>query len=244
MKVDINCDLGESFGSFAKGNDTEMMPFISSANIACGFHAGDPSSMRRTVKLCLENGVHIGAHPGLPDLAGFGRRRMEMTAQEVYELVLYQLGALQAIVKAEGGILKHVKPHGALYNMAAVDRALADAIAEAVYRLDSALVLYGLSGSQLIQAGEAKGLRVANEVFADRSYQADGTLTPRSHPQAVISDPEMAAARVALMVKYGVVKALDGTDLPIRAETVCLHGDGSSAVALAKALWNKLREKV
>jgi 5-oxoprolinase (ATP-hydrolysing) subunit A len=244
VRIDINCDLGESFGSFTKGNDSKIMPFITSANIACGFHAGDPGSMRRTVRLCLDNGVHIGAHPGLPDLVGFGRRRMEVSAQEVYELVLYQLGALQAFVKAEGAMLRHVKPHGALYNMAVVDRALADAIAEAVYRVDSSLVLFGLSGSQLVQAGEARGLQVANEVFADRSYQADGTLTPRSHPQAVISDPEMAAARVALMVKYGVVKALDGTDLPIRAETVCVHGDGSGAVAMAKALWNKLKEKV
>jgi 5-oxoprolinase (ATP-hydrolysing) subunit A len=242
MRVDLNCDLGESFGAFTKGNDTGLMPFITSANIACGFHAGDPSSMRRTVRLCMENNVSIGAHPGLPDLQGFGRRVMEISPQEVYELVLYQIGALEAFVRAEGSILKHVKPHGALYNMAAVDRSLADAIAEAVYRFDPKLILYGLAGSQLIQAGEAKGLKTANEVFADRSYQADGTLTPRSHPQAVISDPDMAAARVALMIKYGIVKALDGTDISIRAETVCVHGDGSNAITLAKALWNKLKD--
>jgi 5-oxoprolinase (ATP-hydrolysing) subunit A len=242
MRVDVNCDLGESFGAFTKGNDAGLMPFITSANIACGFHAGDPASMRRTVRMCMENNVSIGAHPGLLDLQGFGRRVMEITPQEVYELVLYQIGALEAFVRAEGTILKHVKPHGALYNMAAVDRPLADAIADAVYRFDPKLILYGLAGSQLIQAGQDKGLKTANEVFADRSYQADGMLTPRSHQQAVITDPDMAAARVALMLKYGVVKALDGTDISIRAETVCVHGDGPNAIALAKALWNKLKD--
>ncbi|MGZ0049366.1 LamB/YcsF family protein [Brevibacillus gelatini] len=234
--VDLNCDMGESFGAYKLGNDQEILQYISSANIACGFHAGDPSTMRKTVKLALESRVAIGAHPGLPDLVGFGRRNMDISAQDAYDLVVYQIGALQAFVQAEGGVMQHVKPHGALYNMAAVRPALAEAIAEAVYRVNPELVLFGLAGSELTRAGEKIGLRTAHEVFADRTYQADGTLTPRTQPDALIAEEAKSLAQVVRMVTEGKVQSLQGVDVPIRADTICIHGDGAHALAFAQSI--------
>lgn len=240
--VDLNCDLGESFGAYTIGRDEELLKLVSSANIACGFHAGDPAVMRRTVALCLDNGVAIGAHPGLPDLQGFGRREMRITREEAYELTLYQIGALDAFVRAAGGRLRHVKPHGALYNMAARDRLLAEAIAEAVRRFDSGLLLYGLSGSELTAAGKRLGLPVVSEVFADRRYSPDGFLVPRSEPDAVIHDGDAAVAQVLRMVTTGTVQATDGSIIPIDARTVCIHGDGLHAVSFAAGLRGALTD--
>lgn len=234
--IDMNCDLGENFGVYRHGQDEAVMPFISSANIACGYHAGDPRTMRETVRLCLEQGVAIGAHPGLPDLNGFGRREIGISAQEAYDYVVYQTGALDAFVRSEGGVLRHIKPHGALYNMAARDPALAEAIAEAVYRLNPSLILFGLSGSQLIAAGKRLGLATASEVFADRAYRADGSLVPRTEANALINDEEQAARRVLQMVRQGSVTSSDGAVVPIEADTVCLHGDGARAPEFAKLL--------
>ncbi|WP_438444471.1 5-oxoprolinase subunit PxpA [Gorillibacterium sp. sgz5001074] len=240
MTVDLNSDLGESYGAYVIGRDEDLLKRVSSANIACGFHAGDPSVMRRTVRLCLEHGVAIGAHPGLPDLQGFGRREMRITPDEAYGMTLYQIGALDAIVRAEGGQLRHVKPHGALYNMAARDRRLADAIAEAVARFDTGLVLFGLSGSELLRAGQARGLATASEVFADRRYLADGTLVPRSQPEAVLHEEAEAVAQVLRMVREGTAVASDGSAVTIQADTVCLHGDSPHAAAFAVRLRSEL----
>jgi len=240
LRIDLNCDMGESFGIWRLGDDEAVLPYITSANIACGVHAGDPSTMRRTVRMALDRGVAVGAHPGLPDLVGFGRRNLAITPEEAYDLVVYQVGALAAFVKAEGGRLQHVKPHGALYNMAAKDRALADAIAAAVAAVDPGLILFGLAGSELVRAGQRAGLRVAAEAFADRTYQADGSLTPRRTPGALIDDPDRAAEQVVRLVKEGKVRALDGTELTVHADTVCLHGDGARAVELAHAIRARL----
>ncbi len=201
--IDINCDMGESFGAYQLGTDEEILKYITSANIACGFHAGDPATMRKTVKLALEHEVGIGVHPGLPDLAGFGRRNMDISPQEAYEMVVYQIGSLWGFVKAEGGRIQHVKPHGALYNMAAVNRELSEAIAEAVYKVNPELILFGLAGSELVKASEKAGLRTASEVFADRTYQQDRTLTSRKLPHAVITDDDAAVAQVIRMAKEG-----------------------------------------
>jgi 5-oxoprolinase (ATP-hydrolysing) subunit A len=239
-RVDLNCDMGESFGAYRIGSDEAILTYITSANIACGFHAGDPGTMRRTVKLALEHGVMIGAHPGLPDLQGFGRRNMAISPQEAYDLVVYQVGALQGFVQAEGGAMQHVKPHGALYNMAAANPELARAIAEAVYRVNPELYLVGLAGSQLVTQGEKTGLRVKREVFADRTYQQDGALTPRSQPDALITDDEQAVAQVIRMVKEGKVTTRQGTDIEIAAETVCIHGDGPHALAFARNIRESL----
>jgi 5-oxoprolinase (ATP-hydrolysing) subunit A len=236
QSVDLNCDLGESFGAWTLGHDAEVMASITSANIACGYHAGDPGVMRRTVRLARDAGVAIGAHPGLPDLAGFGRRDMHVSADEVTGMVLYQVGALAAIARAEGVTLQHVKPHGALYNVAARDRVLAEAIADAVRVFDPSLVLFGLAGSALVAAGEALGLRVAAEVFADRAYRADGSLVPRGTPGAVIADPAQVAARAVEMVRYGRVTATTGERVTLRADTICVHGDTPDAPALAGSL--------
>ncbi|MDR9503754.1 5-oxoprolinase subunit PxpA [Brevibacillus agri] len=239
--VDLNCDMGESFGAYRLGNDQAILQHVSSANIACGFHAGDPSTMRKTVKLAIESRVAIGAHPGLADLVGFGRRNMDISAQDAYELVVYQIGALQAFVQAEGGVMQHVKPHGALYNMAATRPALAEAIAEAVYRVNPELVLFGLAGSELTRAGEKIGLRTAHEVFADRTYQADGTLTPRTQPDALIADEAESLAQVVRMVTEGKVQSLQGVDVPIRADTICIHGDGAHALAFTESIRQALQ---
>lgn len=238
--VDVNCDMGESFGAYQLGNDPEILAYISSANIACGFHAGDPATMKRTVRMALESGVAIGAHPGLPDLVGFGRRNMEISAEEAYDIVVYQIGALQAFVQAEGGIMQHVKPHGALYNMAATRVPLAEAIAEAVYRVNPHLILYGLAGSQLTMAGEKIGLRVAQEVFADRTYQQDGTLTPRTQPDAMITDQKQALSQVVRMVAEGRVLSQQGIEVPISADTICIHGDGAHALDFARLIQQAL----
>jgi len=234
--VDLNCDMGESFGAYSLGHDEAILPFVTSANIACGFHAGDPAVMKRTVRLALQHHVAIGAHPGLPDLVGFGRREMAISAEEAHDMTVYQLGALAAFVRAEGGTLHHVKPHGALYNMAAVNPALAEAIAEAVYRVQSDACLYGLAGSALISAGQKLGLATAHEVFADRTYQPDGTLTPRRQPNALLTNPAEAISQVVRMVQQGQVRALSGSDVAIRADTVCIHGDGLHALEFARQI--------
>ncbi|NDI35686.1 LamB/YcsF family protein [Chengkuizengella sediminis] len=243
LSVDINCDLGESFGVYSIGMDEEVLKFVTSANIACGFHAGDPSTMRKTVQLCLQNKVAIGAHPGLQDLQGFGRRNIDITPEETYEIVLYQIGALNAFVKAEGGRLHHVKPHGALYNMAAKNRSLADSIARAVYDFDNQLLLYGLSGSELVKAGEQIGLRCANEVFADRTYQDDCALTPRNQKEALIEDAEEATVQVLSMIQQQKVKTVYGKEISIQADTICVHGDGLEALTFVKMIRKKLQEE-
>ncbi len=242
LTIDLNGDLGEGFGVYRLGDDAALLDVVTSANVACGFHAGDPATMRRTVQLALEKGVAVGAHPGLPDLLGFGRRVVEITPQEAYDLTLYQIGALDAFVRAAGSMLRHVKPHGALYNMAARDGALARAIANAVSCFNPKLVLVGLAGSELIRAGEACGLPTASEVFADRNYEADGSLTPRSHPDALVSDAEQAAERVVTMVQRGRVISRQGTEVTLRAETVCIHSDSPHAVALARRIRQRLED--
>ncbi|QDA62159.1 LamB/YcsF family protein [Hymenobacter jejuensis] len=236
LQVDLNCDMGESYGAYQLGHDAAILPFVTSANIACGFHAGDPAVMKKTVRLCLQHNVAIGAHPGLPDLVGFGRREMAVSPEEAFDMVVYQLGALAGFVASEGGTLHHLKPHGALYNMAAVNAALAEAIAEALHRVNPELVLYGLAGSELIRAGQKLGLRTAQEVFADRTYQPNGTLTSRRLPQALITDPNEAIRQVVRMVKEGKVRTLPGEDLAIQADTVCIHGDGAHALAFAQQI--------
>lgn len=238
--VDLNCDLGEGFGVYTMGQDEAILDFVTSGNIACGFHAGDPATMRRTVRLALDKGVAIGAHPGLPDLTGFGRREWAISPQDAYDLVVYQVGALHAFVTAEGSALQHVKPHGALYNMAARSPELARAIATAVFRVDRKLILFGLSGSELVRAGQSLGLRTAHEVFADRTYQSDGSLTPRSQPNALIADPDPSARQVIRMIQEGLVGSCQGIDVPIQADTVCLHGDSSQAPDLARHLRQSL----
>ncbi|MBL8533269.1 MAG: LamB/YcsF family protein [Betaproteobacteria bacterium] len=234
--VDLNSDMGESFGAWTMGDDASLLEVVSSANIACGFHAGDPSVIRRTVQLAARNGVAIGAHPSLPDLAGFGRRSMAVSAGEVYDLVLYQISALAGFARVAGGRLHHVKAHGALYNMAAGDASLAAAIAAAVRDFDADLVLYGLAGSALIDAGEAAGLSVAAEVFADRSYRKDGSLVPRSQPGAVIDEVASAVAQGLDMVRDQRVLSVEGNWVPLRADTICVHGDTPGAVTLAREL--------
>ena len=241
--VDLNCDLGESYGAYKIGNDEEMLSLVTSVNIACGFHAGDPSTMRRTVRLALHNQVAIGAHPGLPDLIGFGRRNMDISPEEAYEMVVYQIGALDAFVRAEGGTMRHVKPHGALYNMAARNKKLADAIAEAVCKVNPELILYGLSDSELIRSGKEVGLATASEVFADRTYQEDGSLTPRNAPDALISDPAVSVKQILTMVKAGMVRSQQGVDVPITAETICIHGDGKHAMDFAGRLREMLQSE-
>ena len=236
MRVDLNCDLGESFGPYTLGDDRGVMGSITSANIACGAHAGDPGVMRLTVRLALESGVAVGAHPGFSDRAGFGRREIAMRPGEVEDLVLVQIGALAAVARAEGDRLRHVKAHGALYNMAARNRALADAIARATASVDSSLILFGLSGSALIDAGRAAGLRVASEVFADRAYTAEGALAPRGEPGSVIEDPAQVVERALAMVRDGAVAAMTGERVPLAADTICVHGDTPGAAALARRL--------
>lgn len=240
-RVDLNCDLGESFGAYKLGVDEEVLQFVTSANIACGFHAGDPGVIHKTVKLALANRVAIGAHPGLPDLIGFGRRVMDISPQEAYDMVVYQVGALAGFVKAEGAFMQHVKPHGALYNMAAKNQELATAIAEAVYKVDPGLILFGLSGSELVKAGKKIGLRTASEVFADRTYQADGSLTPRKQANALITDQEQAISQVIRMVKERTAESQQGSTIAIQADTVCIHGDGAKALVFARKIGEALK---
>ncbi|WP_078434780.1 5-oxoprolinase subunit PxpA [Metabacillus halosaccharovorans] len=242
MKIDINCDMGESFGAYKIGADEEIIHFISSANIACGFHAGDPATMRKTVKLAQKYSVKIGAHPGFEDMKGFGRRNISISPEEAFDLVVYQIGALSGFVTAEGGTLHHVKPHGALYNMAALDRKLAEAIAEAVYKVNPELILYGLSESELIRAGEKLGLRTASEVFADRTYKKNGMLTPRVEKNALIKKDELAIKQVLTMVLEQKVVATNGEKVSIKADTICIHGDGEYAASFARLIYNTLQE--
>lgn len=232
-QVDLNCDMGESFGVYQLGSDMQIMPLVSSANIACGFHAGDPSVMRKTLETAVSQNVAVGAHPGLPDLVGFGRRNMQISAQDVYDMVVYQVGALLGFARTTGIALHHVKPHGALYNMAAKDKALAGAIARAVKDIDPSLVLYGLAGSELIRAGKEVGLKVASEVFADRTYQADGSLTPRTQPNALLQSDDEAVQQVLTMVTEKRVKAVTGEWVSLDADTICIHGDGVHAFSFA-----------
>jgi 5-oxoprolinase (ATP-hydrolysing) subunit A len=232
--VDLNCDLGESFGRYKLAEQKEILKYITSANIACGFHAGDPSVMRETVKLAIENQVKIGAHPGLPDLNGFGRREMKISPKEAYDMVVYQIGALQGFLSTFNEKMQHVKPHGALYNMAAKDGKLAEAIAHAVYDVSPSLILFGLAGSELTKAGEKRGLPTAHEVFSDRTYQSNGTLTSRTQPDALIKNKEQSVAQVIKMVTEGKVTSQQKTQVSLKADTVCIHGDGEHALAFAK----------
>jgi 5-oxoprolinase (ATP-hydrolysing) subunit A len=228
--------MGESFGNYSLGNDEQILNFVTSANIACGYHAGDPSVMRATVLVALAKGVAIGAHPGYRDLQGFGRRFMRITPEEARDMIVYQVGALDAFVRAEGGSMRHVKAHGALYNAAAADADLADAIARAVYSVDPELILFGLSGSELIAAGEAVGLPTASEAFADRTYQDDGTLTPRTRPDALIDEHEEAVRQTIRLVKDGRVRSQRGADVEVRADTICIHGDGPHSLPFARLI--------
>jgi 5-oxoprolinase (ATP-hydrolysing) subunit A len=241
--VDLNCDLGESFGAYQIGNDSEIMKYITSANIACGFHAGDHNVMYQTVEMACKYGLKIGAHPGFPDLIGFGRRNMHLSTEEVYTMVLYQIGALDAFVRAIGTKLHHVKPHGALYNMSACNPSLADAIARAIYHFNPDLTLYGLANSEHITAGENYGLKTAQEVFADRTYQPDGTLTPRIQPNALINNEEHAIQQTLQMVKEKQVTCVTGEKVSILADTICIHGDGEHAVNFAKKIKEALEHE-
>jgi UPF0271 protein len=236
MKIDLNSDLGESFGPWPMGQDAALMDSISSANVACGFHAGDPGVMRATIALAGEKGVAIGAHPGFPDLVGFGRREMKATPAEVEDLVLYQVSALAGMASAQGVKLQHVKAHGALYNMACRDRALAGAIAKAVAAFDRTLILFGLPNSELLRAGEAAGLSVAAEAFADRAYDPDGALTSRTKLGSVIHDTQTVVDRAIRMVRDRQVIAVDGSTIALRADTICLHGDTPGAADHARAV--------
>jgi len=242
MRVDINCDMGESFGAYTIGADADVLPHITSANIACGFHGGDPTVMRTTIAAASALGVAVGAHPGLQDLIGFGRRVMQVTPQEAYDLVVYQIGALLGFCRADGIAMQHVKPHGALYNMAVAQVALADAIARAVHDVDAELILYGLPGSHLLAAAARVGIPTASEVFADRNYLHDGTLVPRSRPDAMVHDVNEAIRRAVRMVKEGVVTDVEGEDIEIRADTICVHGDGPHAAEIARGLKEGLLE--
>ncbi len=236
MKVDLNSDLGESFGAYTIGRDANILELVTSCNIACGFHAGDPAVMNTTVQQAVENGVAIGAHPGLNDLEGFGRRAMQITPKEAYEMVVYQVGALDAFVKVHGGKLQHVKPHGALYNMSYDDYDLAKAIAQAIYDINPELIFMGLAGSEHIRAGKDIGLPVASEVFADRAYDARGRLVSRSKPHAVIQEPQTAVKQVLQMVQDGTVTAEDGSVIAIQADSICVHGDTDQALNLVREI--------
>lgn len=231
MKVDLNADLGEGCG-----NDRALLQLVSSANIACGFHAGDAQTMRQSVLWALEYGVAIGAHPSFPDRENFGRTRMQLPAETVYAQMIYQIGALQAIARSEGGKLVHVKPHGMLYNQSAQEPELAEAVARAVKAVDPHLVLVGLANSESIRAGQALGLTTREEVFADRGYQADGSLVPRSQPGALVESDQQAIAQTLSMIQQGQVQSLSGEWVRVKADTVCLHGDGAHALAFAAQL--------
>ena len=237
MHVDLNADLGEG-----APDDAELLALVSSANIACGWHAGDARLMQATVAAALERGVAIGAHPSYPDRENFGRSEMQLTPEQVRADVIYQVGALDALVRAAGGRLHHVKPHGALYNQAARDPALADSIAAAVLDINPSLAIYGLAGGELLKAAERAGLRAVAEVFADRGYRADGSLVPRNQPGALIHDTNEAVARTVRMVSEGVVQAVTGEIVPLQAQTICLHGDGPHAIAFARAIHQALNQ--
>lgn len=239
-KVDLNADLGESFGAYTIGMDSEVLKYISSANVACGFHAGDPVVMEKTVALAKENGVSIGAHPGHLDLMGFGRRTIAISPSEAKAYTKYQLGALIAFTKALGVKLQHCKPHGALYNSAAVNMDLALAICEGIYEVDPEIIMLGLAGSKHLEAAKQVSLRYASEVFADRGYMDDGTLVPRKMPGAMIHDPDISIARVVKMVKEGCVETITGKIIPIKADSICVHGDNPKAIEFVKRIRDSL----
>ncbi len=236
MYIDINCDLGETDPATGPGNDEAVMPFISSASIACGFHAGDPLTIERTIRSAMRHGVSIGAHPGYPDRQNFGRKAMKMSHEELRAMILYQAGAVMAMAAAAGARMRHVKPHGALYNTAATDYELSVVIARAVRELDPSLILVGQSGSQMIRAARDTGLACASEVFADRAYNDDGTLVARSVEGAVLHDTEVMIRRVIRMIRERVVETISGKLIPIEAETVCIHGDNETAVDFVRKL--------
>jgi len=235
-RVDLNSDLGESFGRYTLGMDDRIIPLISSANVACGYHASDPVVMEQTVARAKAAGVRVGAHPGFPDLMGFGRRNMNVSRQEAKAYVLYQLGALYGFCRAQGVMLQHVKPHGALYNMAAKDYGLASGICEAIKEFDPHLIVLALSGGQLARAAMDMGLSTAQEVFADRGYEEDGTLVDRRKEGAMITDEDEAIRRVTRMVKEGKVQAVTGKEISIQADSICVHGDGAKALAFVEKI--------
>ena len=243
MKIDLNCDLGESFGNYKIGMDEEVIKFISSANIACGFHASDPLVMEKTVALAKENGVKVGAHPGFPDLVGFGRRNMNVSPAELKAMVMYQVGALAAFCKARDIKMNHVKPHGAMYNMAAKDIKLALAIAEGIAEVDDSLILLGLSGSQLLKAAQEVGLKSAAEVFADRAYEEDGSLVARTKAGAVIADENEVIERVIKMIKLGKVQTITGKEIEIKPDSICIHGDNPKALNFVKLIRQRLTQE-
>ena len=236
MRIDLNADVGESFGAYSIGHDAALMKSITSANVAAGFHAGDPSVLRDTIRLAKAGGVAVGAHPGFPDLVGFGRRELRITPRDAEDCVLYQVAAVAGVAAAESVRLKHVKPHGALYNMAARDAALAAAVARAVVAFDRSLILFGPPDSELLKAGHAAGLRVAAEGFADRGYESDASLASREKPGSLIDDPEMVVARAVQMAKDRTVLALDGSVLRLVIDTICVHGDTPGSDQLAARL--------
>jgi len=242
-KVDLNCDLGESFGAYTIGLDSMVMPYISSANVACGWHAGDPLVMERTVRLAKEAGVAVGAHPGYPDLLGFGRRSMTLSPDEASAYVKYQVGALQAFTRSAGIPMQHVKLHGALYNQAAADPALARAVCAGIQSVDPDLIVLSLAGSKMLEVSREMGLRTASEVFADRAYQADGSLVPRRLEGAVIRDEALAVRRAVRMVAEGKVTAITGEDIPIHADSICVHGDNEKAVDFVRAIQEALYQQ-
>src|SRR5262245_15738917 len=233
MRIDINSDMGESFGAYTIGHDAGLMQSITSANIAAGFHAGDPSVLRKTIRMAKERGVAVGAHPGYPDLVGFGRRAMAVSPQEAEDFCLYQIAAVAGVAQAEGVTLQHVKPHGELFNVAAKNRELAMAIARAVAAFDASLIFFALPGSELLKAGRELNLRTVAEVFADRAYEPDGSLVSRRKPGAVIHDADAVVARAVRMVKERSVVAVDGTVVPLDVETICVHGDTPGSDQLA-----------
>ena len=243
-RIDLNSDVGESFGNYTLGLDAEVIPHISSANIACGYHAGDPAVMRKTVALAQANGVALGAHPGLPDLVGFGRRNMDVTIEEIKDFVTVQIGALQAVAALQGARLQHVKPHGALYNMAVKNSAIWDAVAEVMAKLDERLILFVLAGSdrrELEAIGKRRGIRMVFEFFADRAYNTDGSLVSRKLPGAVIHDNDVVAAKVLKLIKEGKVVTLAGSEIELKAETICVHGDNPKALALVQNICKTLK---
>jgi UPF0271 protein len=241
-KIDLNCDMGESYGAWKMGDDAAIMPLITSANIACGFHGGDPATIRRTVRLAVDNGVAIGAHPSLPDIQGFGRRVMKISPQDMYDLVVYQAGAVEAFARAAGAKLHHVKCHGALYNMAATDEGLSEAMAKAAKDLGG-VMLYVLSNSRNYEKAKSLGVPVAAEVFADRGYSDDGTLAPRDKPGGMIEDAKKSVRQALAMIEEGFVTSLSGKRVPVAADTLCLHGDQPGAVTFAKELRKAFAEK-
>lgn len=239
-KIDLNSDLGESFGAYTLGMDEGLMEFITSANVACGWHAGDPLVMQKTIRAAVKNGVAVGAHPGYPDLLGFGRREIKITPEEAYTYVLYQLGALNAFAQAEGVKLQHIKPHGALYNQACKDEKLAGAICRAAQMFDRELIVLAPYNSAFRTAAEAIGQPFAGEFFADRAYLPDGSLVPRSQPGAVIHDADEACRRVLQMAREGTVTCIDGSELSMRCVSVCVHGDNAEALATVRKIRSAL----